>query len=153
MGVWLKMKLFPFNWTLTLNVRQIQCVRKVAAHLGYSRVQLKCDGIQWHTGGEVWKVAVHLQKVLEVMSTSVYTGLNFLSHASPCAITFRLSAQQLSESTILHKKFEKTVPLKICRQVTETGNSLWNVSTMKCLYSQWLAVSSPTLTVQGSCDL
>jgi hypothetical protein len=24
----------------------------------------------------IWKVAVHLQKVQEVMSTSVYTGLN-----------------------------------------------------------------------------
>jgi hypothetical protein len=24
----------------------------------------------------VWKVTVHLQKVLEVMSTSIYTGLN-----------------------------------------------------------------------------
>ena len=38
----------------------IQCIRKVAVHLGYSRVQLKWDGTQWCTGGEVQKGAVHL---------------------------------------------------------------------------------------------
>jgi len=27
----------------------------------------------------IWKVAVHLQKVLEVMSTSVYTGPNLFN--------------------------------------------------------------------------
>ena len=36
----------------------IQCVRKVAVRLGYGRVQLKCDGTRWHTGGEVRKVAL-----------------------------------------------------------------------------------------------
>ena len=40
----------------------------------YSRVQLKSDGARRHTGGEVCKVTVNLQKVLEVMSTSVYRG-------------------------------------------------------------------------------
>jgi len=38
----------------------IQCVRKVAVHLGYGRVQLKCDGTRWRTEGEVRKVVVHL---------------------------------------------------------------------------------------------
>ena len=57
-----------------------QCFRKVAVHLGYGRVQLKCDGTRWRTGGEVRKVAVHLQKVMEVMSTSVYTGLNTFNY-------------------------------------------------------------------------
>ena len=38
----------------------IQCVQKVAVHLGYSRVQLKCDGTRSRTGGEARKVAVHL---------------------------------------------------------------------------------------------
>jgi hypothetical protein len=54
----------------------IHCVRKVAVHLGYGRVQLKCDGTRWRTGGEVRKFAVHLLKVMEVMSTNVCTGLN-----------------------------------------------------------------------------
>ena len=45
----------------------IQCFRKVAVHLGYRTVQLKCDGTRWSTGGVVLKVAVHLQKVMEVM--------------------------------------------------------------------------------------
>ena len=58
----------------------IQCVRKVAVHLGYGTVQLKCDGTLRRTGGEVRKVAVHLQKVMEVMSTSVYTGLNTFNY-------------------------------------------------------------------------
>jgi len=31
----------------------IPCVRGVAVHLGYGRVQLKCDGIRWRMGGEV----------------------------------------------------------------------------------------------------
>jgi len=35
-------------------------VRKVAVHLGYGRVQLKCDGTLCRTGGEVRKVAAHL---------------------------------------------------------------------------------------------
>ena len=37
-----------------------ECVRQVAVHLGYGRVQLKCDGTPRRTGGEVRKVAVHL---------------------------------------------------------------------------------------------
>ena len=52
----------------------VQCVRNVAMHLGYGKVQLKYDGPRWRTGGQVPKV--HLLKVMEVMSTSVYTGLN-----------------------------------------------------------------------------
>ena len=38
----------------------VQCVREVAVHLGYGRVQLKCDDTGWPTGWEVGKVAVHL---------------------------------------------------------------------------------------------
>ena len=38
------------------SVSTLQCVR----HLGYSRVQLKCDGTRWCTGGEGRKVALHL---------------------------------------------------------------------------------------------
>jgi hypothetical protein len=38
----------------------MHCFRKVAVHLCYGTVQLKCDGTRWRTGGEVRKVAVHL---------------------------------------------------------------------------------------------
>jgi len=38
----------------------LQCVRKVDLHLGYCRVQVKCDGTWWRTWGGVRKVAVHL---------------------------------------------------------------------------------------------
>ena len=84
----------------------IQCVRKVAVHLGYGRVQLKSDGTRWRTGGEVRKVTVQLQKALEVMSTSVYTDLNpfhfirkhFL-HICLCDVCY-VSAQRLSERTV-----------------------------------------------------
>jgi len=72
--------------------RNVQCVRKVIVRWGYSRVQLKCDGTRWRTGGEVGIVSVHLWKVLEVMSMSVYTGLNFPSRAWSCSITFQLDS-------------------------------------------------------------
>ena len=47
---------------MSRNMKQtvVQCVRKVAVHLGYGRVQLKCDGTRWRKRGEVQKVAVHL---------------------------------------------------------------------------------------------
>jgi len=35
-------------------------VQKVAVHLGYGTVQLKCDGTRFLTRGEFLKVAVHL---------------------------------------------------------------------------------------------
>ena len=47
-----------------------------------THVQLQC----------IRKVAVHLWKVLEVMSTRIYMGLKFPSCASPCAITFQLDS-------------------------------------------------------------
>jgi len=53
----LKMRFVPHR---EHDVHQIQCVRKVPVHLGYGRVQLKCDVIRRRTGGEVRKVAVHL---------------------------------------------------------------------------------------------
>jgi len=64
----------------------VQCVLKVAVNLGYGRVRLKCDGTRWRTGGEVWNVAVHLWKVLEVTwcpraSVQAWTGLILLSSA------------------------------------------------------------------------
>ena len=74
--------------------------RKVAVHLGYGRVQLECEGTRWRTGGEVRKVAVHLQKVMEVMSTSVYTGLNainFIRNHISTGLYRSQSAQRLSE--------------------------------------------------------
>jgi len=40
--------------------QQKVCQQKVAVHLAYGTVQLKCDGTWWCTGGEVRKVAVHL---------------------------------------------------------------------------------------------
>jgi len=52
------------NWAIPAQSQNstytIKCVRKVAVLLGYGRVQLKCDGTRWRTGGEVRKVAVQL---------------------------------------------------------------------------------------------
>jgi len=80
-----------------------QCVQKVAAHLCYSTVWLKCGGTWWCMGGEVRKVAAHLQKVLEVMSTSVYTGSNLFNFIRKhfLQICLCLSAQRLSKHTAL----------------------------------------------------
>jgi hypothetical protein len=42
-----------------------------------SRRKLEIYCFHWYTEVQgLWKVTVHLQKVLEVMSTNVYTGLN-----------------------------------------------------------------------------
>jgi hypothetical protein len=49
----------------------------------------------------VRKVAVHLQMVLDVMSASVYKGLNFETSILTTKYTYRtLSAQRLSERTV-----------------------------------------------------
>ena len=95
---------FPYLKIFGRNVYWfIQCVRKVAVQLGYGRVQFKCDGSRWRTGGEVRKVAVNLIKVLQVMSTGVCTGLipfNFIRKHF-LQICLCLSAQRLSERTVL----------------------------------------------------
>jgi len=43
-----------------VDAREVGEVRKVAAHLGYGRVQLKCDDTRLRRGWEVRKVALHL---------------------------------------------------------------------------------------------
>jgi hypothetical protein len=111
--IWLSSLPSPFLHSVSENVSksnrtneeinpamEIQFVRKVTVHLGYGRVQLKCDGTRWLTGGEVRKVAVSLRKVLEVTSTSVYTGLNPFNFIREhfLQIWLCLSAERLSNA-------------------------------------------------------
>ena len=104
----------------------VQCVQKVTVHLGYLRVQLKCDGTRWRTGGEVRKVAVNLWKVLEVTSTSVYAQVwtGFILFANTFCRCRCLSAQGLSERTV-------DVFMKSCI-VCLVRNLLWEAFVLFC---------------------
>jgi len=82
--------IIPFSTIICLVITH--CVPKVAVHVGYGIVQLKCDGTRWRTGGEVRKVAVHL---IKGVGSDIHERLNkpeLPSRASPCAITFQLDS-------------------------------------------------------------
>jgi len=84
--------------------RDIQCVRKVAVHSGYGRVQLKCDGTLWRTIEEVRNVAVHsgYGRVQLKCDGTLTHGRG--SSESRCALRLRQSPVEMWWLTVTHDR-------------------------------------------------
>ena len=89
-----------------------QCVRKVAVHLGYGRVQLNCDSTRWRTGSGLYRRSwtslptpfITVQRLSELPLPCVT-----VCHHISTGLYRSLSAQRLSERTVYIYKLSRTL--------------------------------------------